>query len=122
MRVILALAISLALAPLAQSADDGERGRLAVSIIQVNNDAVIVAWTPAPGAVSYEVYRGTSPETATKIAETRTTAILDEAPQVGNIWYIVRSVQLNSDGGSYGGSCVDHHGTTGVSVTTKHCL
>jgi len=121
MRSLVVLAIALLVAPMgitsAESTD-----RLAVTIVNFDEKAALVTWSPAPDAIAYEVYRGTSPEHATLIEVTSLTAILDGAPLPGEAWYIIKSLADRHGGGGAGGSCVDRHGTTGVSVTTSSCV
>lgn len=118
--VLLTLAL-LMLGPLGSANEGG--GRLVLTIISVDEEAVLLAWTPAVGATEYEVLRGPSPEKAVRLGIAPSTAFLDDSPHAGDVWYIVKSIQFRSGGGEdSSGSCVERQGTTGVAVTTSSCV
>lgn len=126
MRTSIALAIVLLMLPLASSTEAEPRDALAVSLFDIEESAVVVTWSAAPGAIAYDIYKGPTQKDLTLVGESTTTVWLDESAHTGTTWYVV--VTKHAQGapelglGAYRGACVNQRGTTGVSVTAAHCV
>lgn len=128
-RPFLALVLAVLLVPALASATTEEElpHGLAVSIALFDAEGAAVAWSPAPGAVHYEVYRGASPDDLVLVETTAATSFYDaEAPEAGDVWYVVVSRGLSSSVDDavqqMRGKCVATRGFTGYSVTLAHCM
>lgn len=127
MRFASALALTfLLVAPVASSIGSDAHDTLAVSILGVEPGVATISWTPAPAGVIYNVYRGPSKDALELIAQTASTAFLDEETPVGDVWYVIvaqeQAGEIGDLVGKFRGSCVSHRGTTGVTVTAAHCI
>ena len=131
MRFAVACTLALLLAPSFVSSTEAQpRDALAVSVYGVPDVGVIVAWTPAPNAVGYAIFRGASPDDAEYVGQSTTVLFHDPAPLEGASWYVIYSIEPRESGalgalaalGKFRGSCVHQSGTTGVTVTASHCM
>lgn len=121
MRFLVAISLALFVAPLGgASAFSSER--IVVTVLDIEGEVTLVAWTPVAGAAGYEVFRGPSFDDLHLLSEVTISEYVDEKPKTGDVVYLIRSINTRTGGqtGS-GGSCVERSGTTGVSVTTSSC-
>lgn len=123
MRILVVLACSLLVSvPLAQSIGSPPPG-LAVTILDVVDTGTYVLWTPAKGAVSYDVYRGTDLDELVLIANVPGPSHIDRFVPDETVWYVVEAVMPHGGGlGESRGACLHHRGATGLTVTVSHCL
>lgn len=122
MRSFVALALVILVAPtLAIAARSEDQQHLSVTIVAVDPGAV-VAWTPALGPVTYEVYRGTHPGDITLVAKTASTKFFDEDAPPGALYYLVLALLETNASRTGTGDCIASRGTTGYSVTIAHCM
>ena len=127
MRPILAVVVALLFAPLTSATDWSEaRDGIAMSVVRIEDEHVYVSWTAAPGAVTYELYRGPSLDELSLLTQTPTLAFTDHEAPTGDTWYVVVSdVLLPSTAGvevgPMRGKCLIMRGLTGVSIHMASC-
>lgn len=129
MRLFVAITLGLLWAPTAASAQQQEevRDALAMDITVIDEAGAFVAWTPAPGALLYEVYRGPGLDQLSLVTTTSLASFFDETvPAEGDVWYVVIARSGNTALGdsiqTMRGKCVATRGMTGYSVTLAHCM
>lgn len=127
MRLLIALTTALLLAPAVVSAESQEEPRdaLSVSVVRVVGKGVYVAWTPAPGAVMYQVYRGTSLDSLELISQTPATVYTDLSAPNEDMWYEILSVSpqsnIGDELGPVRGRCLSMR-SSGIALTLAHCM
>lgn len=129
MRVLLAAAVVLLLAPAlatASSSDSDPPDGITVTVLRIEGKGVYVTWTPAPAATSYDIYRGTDLGTLHYVASTPNLEYTDPSPPGADVWYQIISevpTSIPDDVGSpVKGRCLAVRGATGVSVTVANCM
>lgn len=127
MRLYVVLVVAFALAPTLATATTKEpEDELAVTVVRIQGKGVYVEWAYATGAVTYEVWRGTSLQAMQHIATTPNLQFTDFHPPDADVWYqIVSQVpdQVPDELASpMRGKCLALRGATGISVTAAHCM
>lgn len=127
MRFLIPLTAALLLAPSLVAAESQQEPRdaLSVTVVRVVGKGVYVAWTPAPGAVMYQIYRGNSLESLELISQTPATLYTDIAPPNEDTWYQVVSVapasNIGDELGPMRGRCLSMR-SSGIALTLAHCM
>lgn len=110
------------------SATDWEEPRdgIGVTLIRADDNFVHVSWTAAPGAVSYELYRGPTPDDLELITQTPNLEYADAYAPDEDTWYVVISrvpaLSSHVEPGPMRGKCISLRGYTGITVTIANCL
>lgn len=110
------------------SANDWSEARdgIAVTLLRADDNFVHVSWTAAPGALSYELYRGPTLDDLTLVTQTPNLEYADAYAPDGDTWYVVVSrvppVSSHLDIGPMRGKCLVLRGLTGVSITLANCM
>lgn len=127
MRLVAWLVVALACAPTIVLADTSEpTDALGVTVVRIEGKGVYVTWTPAQGAVLYDIYRGPDLDHMRYMVSTPNLQYTDWMPPNEDTWYQVVSQYpepLPDDlGGPMRGSCLAVRGATGFSLTLAHCM
>lgn len=127
MRLVVPLVVALVCGPALVSAESQEpTDALGVTVLRIDGKGVYMTWTPAQGAVLYDVYRGTDLNDMQYMGATPNLQFTDWSPPPQDTWYQVVSQypqSLPQDlGGPMRGRCLAIHGTTGFSLTLAHCM
>ena len=124
MRLILAIVAASLLAPAFVSAasTDEPRDAMNVTTVRLSDTGVHVVWTAAPGALSYDVYRGPSLDKLERIAATVSLEYTDLAAPDAELWYEVLATSGHvDDDGPMRGRCIAMR-STGVALTIANCM
>lgn len=127
MRLLLALTVALVIAPSVVTAESQQEPRdaLSVTLVRVVGKGVYVAWTPAPGAVMYQIFRGPTLETLELLTQTPATGHADLAAPNEDMWYQIVSVgpasNVGDELGPMRGRCLSMR-SAGIAVSLAHCM
>lgn len=127
MRFLIALTVALFVAPSVVTAESQQEPRdaLTVSVVRVVGKGVYVAWTPAPGATMYQVYRGPTLDDLELLYQTPATEYADLAVPNEDMWYQIVSVGLSSnladELGPMRGRCLSMR-SAGFGITLANCM
>lgn len=129
MRLFVAITLLALLAPSIASAnrDEAPKDALSMTIVLLDERAAHISWSPAPGSVVYDLYRGASLDDLVLVASVPTTVYVDVPPAGrADIVYVVVSRMISSSIGDdvqqMRGKCIATRGMTGYSVTLAHCM
>lgn len=131
MKLFVAFTLALFFAPAFAAADAQEEPRdgLIVDVLRITGKGVYVTWSPAPLALSYQVFRGPDLAHLEFIGQTPALQFADWHAPEQDTWYQIVSVGglqngLNEiiDGGPMKGSCLAMRGGTGVAITAANCM
>ena len=110
------------------SATDWQEARegIGVTLLRADESFVHVSWTVAPGAVSYELYRGPTLDDLQLITQTPNLEYADAYAPDEDVWYVVvsrvPSISTHVDPEPMRGKCLSLRGYTGVTITVANCL
>jgi len=128
MRFLIACTVALFLAPAFASAESQEEPRdaLSVSVARIVGKGVYVAWTPAPGAVLYDVYRGPNLESLRWIGQTPAVEYTDFSAPDHDTWYQIVSQGAHTGvddafDGPMRGRCLAMR-SSGIALTVANCM
>lgn len=127
MRSVYVLLGAILVLPTISAADyDEPRDSLAVTLLRADDNFVHVSWTAAPGALSYALYRGPTPDDLTLITQTPNLEYADAYAPDADTWYVIVSqvpqIDSHIQPGPMRGKCLAMRGLTGFSLTLANCV